>query len=106
MTIPERNVEEEHTAIHMACLAKSKNAKDCGDLTVMPMGYAVQMIEEAIQTERQKRDEVVEAERERMKHALLLAYDLQLLEGSSDSVADHNSAVSTLQALTQPNNQK
>ena len=59
---------------------------------------------ETLKAERQKREEMVEAERERMKHALLLAYDLQLLEGSSDSVADHNSAVSTLQALTKTNN--
>ena len=32
-------IEEQQREAHMAGLAKSKNAKDCGDLTVLPLGY-------------------------------------------------------------------
>ena len=32
-------IETQQREAHMAGLAKSKNAKDCGDLTVLPLGY-------------------------------------------------------------------
>jgi len=80
MTNKQPNVEEkEHMEIHMKCLSKSKNAKECGDLTVIPMGFAVQMIKEAVQAERQKQEEIrkeaVEEER-KYKEAIHKAYNV------------------------------
>lgn len=39
--------------IHMKMLAKSENAKDCGELTVIPLGHAV-TIAEALIAQREK----------------------------------------------------
>ena len=46
--------DEEHMRIHMKCLAKSECAKNCGESTVILMGYAVSIIEEEIAKAKKK----------------------------------------------------
>lgn len=41
--------DELRNDIHMKMLSKSKNAKDCGDLTVIPLGFAVTVALEMLQ---------------------------------------------------------
>ena len=42
MTEPQKSEASiERHKIHMAMLAKSENAKDLGDITVVPLGFAV-----------------------------------------------------------------
>lgn len=41
-------MDKEHMRIHLKCLSKSKCAKDCEDLTVIPLGFAVEIVKEEI----------------------------------------------------------
>lgn len=47
---PDTPVELRHR-IHMAMLAKSESAKDCGELTVIPIGFAVTVAQDLIKAE-------------------------------------------------------
>lgn len=46
----DRELEQTRHRIHMAMLGKSKNAKDCGELTVVPLGHAVTVALEILQS--------------------------------------------------------
>lgn len=56
-------------SIHMAMLAKSESAKDCGEITVVPLGFAVDVALQAVQA--------------KLKEAYQQGYDDRTLE------ADH-----------------
>ena len=60
--------------IHMAMLAKAENAKDCGDLTVIKLGFAVSIAKELIRTEKLKLlDEVIHQSTVNLKSAEAVA---------------------------------
>ena len=50
---------EERLRIHMKCLSKSQCAKDCGEDTVIKLGYAVSIVEEEIAKVRKETAEAV-----------------------------------------------
>ena len=51
--------EGENMRIHMKCLAKAECAKDCGEDTVIKLGYAVSIVEEEIVKVRKETAEAV-----------------------------------------------
>ena len=60
--------------IHMAMLAKAENAKDCGGLTVIKLGFAVSIAKELIRTENLKLlDEVIHQSTVNLKSAKAVA---------------------------------
>lgn len=48
------NWEEISKKAHLRALEKSKNAKECGDLTVVPLGYVSQIVVEFLQHQREE----------------------------------------------------
>lgn len=47
----QQELREAHMKLHMMALAKSENAKDIGDCTVVRLGYVVTMMEEVLHSE-------------------------------------------------------
>lgn len=63
----EEKRKEEHMRIHLKCLSKSQCAKDCGESTVILLGYAVSIVEEEIA---KVKKESIEFEKRRIKNII------------------------------------
>jgi len=73
--------EERRKTIHLKCLAKSKNAKECGDLTVIPMGYVVSIIiDEIKQAEERERERIVKETKRIINEYRAERYNVDILE--------------------------
>lgn len=61
-TEPMRGDEGLRHDIHMAMLAKSESAKDCGEITVVPLGFAVDVaLQEVIRARKDEAEMAHEA---------------------------------------------
>ena len=92
-----KSQNEEHMRIHLKCLARSGCAKDCGENTVILMGYAVSIIEEEIskakkETAKMICDKMIE-EIEKIKNIEMFGKNFDYDNGFNDGLNEVESKI-------------
>lgn len=85
--------------IHLKLLAKSESAKDCGEMTVIKIGFVPAIIEEIVKHSQQQLLESLELELEKMKvEPLYVKVDD---DGTIDESEAKNETLEQVKALIQ-----
>lgn len=89
------NTQTLRDKIHLKVLAKSKSAKDCGELTVVPLGYVTALILEKLD----------QALKEQTKNLLEKVWELKIEEYQSPFYI-RDKVVELLEATTSTTNEE